>query len=99
MRPTFWHKRVLNDKDPPPPKFSVEVPKSFRGRIVSDGVCSIRAHPDPRMARRALIISRLDQVISERKVQGGPRRVLLTQAKRMQWLARKRFDESGGQKF
>ena len=90
-------KAVLNEKDPPPSKISVEVPRSVRGRIVSEEVYKIRAHPDSRMARRALIISRLAQVISERKVQGGLRRVLLTQAKRMQWLAQKRFDDFGGQ--
>jgi hypothetical protein len=37
------------------------------------------------------IISRLAEVISEREVQGGLRRVLLTQAKRLQWLAKQRF--------
>lgn len=90
-------KAVLNEKDPPPSKMKVDVPKSFRSRIVSDDVYKIRAHPDSRMARRALIISRLAQVISERKVQGGLRRVLLTHAKRMQWLAQKRFEDFGGQ--
>ena len=38
----------------------------------------------PPLARRALIISRLAQEISERNVQGGLPRVLLTQAKRLQ---------------
>jgi hypothetical protein len=52
--------------------------------------------PDYRLARRALILSRLAQVISERKVQGGLRRVLLTQAKRLQWLAARRYDALGG---
>ncbi len=47
------------------------------------------AHPDFRIARRALILSRLAQVISERKVQGGLRRVLLAQ-KRLQWLSARR---------
>jgi hypothetical protein len=35
-------------------------------------------------------------VISERKVQGGLRRVLLTQAKRLQWLAERRYEALGG---
>jgi hypothetical protein len=35
-------------------------------------------------------------VISERKVQGGLRRVLLTQAKRLQWLAHRRYEALGG---
>jgi hypothetical protein len=88
---------VLNEKDPPAPMVSVKAPPSFRDRIVSDDVHKIRSHPDFRIARRALIISRLAQVISERKVQGGLRRVLLTQAKRLQWLAQRRYDALGGE--
>jgi hypothetical protein len=63
---------------------------------VSERVFDLRAHPDYRIARRALIISRLAQVISERKVQGGLRRVLLTQAKRLQGLAGRRYEALGG---
>jgi len=87
---------VLNEKDPPAPAVEVEEPPSFRERIVSEEVHLIRAHPDFRIARRALIIARLAQVISERKVQGGLRRVLLTQAKRLQWLAERRYQALGG---
>jgi hypothetical protein len=89
-------KAILNEKDPPPGQFVVDIPPSFRGRIVSDRVYELRSHPDFRIARRALIISRLAQVISERKVQGGLRRVLLTQAKRLQWLAERRYEGLGG---
>jgi hypothetical protein len=89
-------KAILNEKDPPPGTFVVEPPPSLRGRIVSDRVHELRSHPDFRISRRALIISRLAQVISERKVQGGLRRVLLTQAKRLQWLAARRYDALGG---
>jgi hypothetical protein len=89
-------KAILNEKDPPTGQLSVEAPLSFRGRIVSERVFELRSHPDFRLARRALIISRLAQVISERKVQGGLRRVLLTQAKRLQWLAARRYDALGG---
>lgn len=87
---------VLNEKDPPAPRFAIEAPASFRGRIVSDAVAAIRAHPDFRIARRALVIARLAQVISERKVQGGLRRVLTTQARRLQWLAERRYLALGG---
>lgn len=80
-------KAVLNEKDPPAPTVTVTAPPALRARIVSDAVYRIRSHPDFRTARRALILSRLAQVIAERKVQGGLRRVLLTQAKRLQWLA------------
>lgn len=87
---------ILNEKDPPPGALSVELPPSFRGRIVSDRVNELRSHPDFRIARRALIMSRLSQVIAERKVQGGLRRVLVTQAKRLDWLATRRFEALGG---
>ncbi len=89
-------KAILNEKDPPPGTEMVTPPPSFRGRIVSDRVFALRSHPDFRIARRALILSRLAQVISERKVQGGLRRVLLTQAKRLQWLAERRYEALGG---
>lgn len=87
---------VLNEKDPPSPTLAVKAPLSFRRCVVSDEVYAIRSHPDFRIARRALIIARLAQVISERKVQGGLRRVLLTQAKRLQWLAERRYSALGG---
>ena len=89
-------KAILNEKDPPPGPLVVEVPPSLRGRNVSERVHALRSHPGFRIARRSLIISRLAQVISERKVQGGLRRVLLTQAKRLQWLALRRFGGLGG---
>lgn len=89
-------KAILNEKDPPPGLLAVTAPPSHRGRIVSEKVHELRSHPDFRIARRALIISRLAQVISERKVQGGLRRVLLTQAKRLQWLADRRYEALGG---
>ncbi len=87
---------ILNEKDPPPGDLLVDAPPSARGRIVSESVFALRSHPDFRIARRALVISRLAQVISERKVQTGLRRVLLTQAKRIQWLADRRFQALGG---
>lgn len=90
-------KAVLNEKDPPAPTVTVTKPPSLRYRLVSDEVHKIRSHPDFRIARRALIISRLAQVISERKVQGGLRRVLLTQAMRLQWLAERRYVALGGE--
>ncbi len=89
-------KAILNEKDPPPGVLAVEAPPSFRGRIVSERVHELRSHPDFRIARRSLILSRLAQVIAERKVQGGLRRVLLTQAKRLEWLASRRYEALGG---
>jgi hypothetical protein len=90
-------KAILNEKNPPKATRKVPVPPSMRRRIVSDEVYRIRSHPDFRIARRALTISRLAQRISEREVQGGLRRVLLTQAKRLQWLAQRRYDALGGE--
>ncbi len=88
---------VLNEKNPPESTMAASVPPSLRGKMVSDDVYRIRSHPDFRIARRALIISRLAQRISEREVQGGLRRVLLTQAKRLQWLAQRRYEALGGE--
>ena len=45
-----------------------------------------------------MIVSKLAQVISERELKHtGLRRVLLTQAKRIQWLAERRFVSLGGE--
>lgn len=89
-------KAILNEKDPPAPKISAPIPESFRAKVVSDDVYKIRSHPDYRIARRALTLARLAQVISERQVQSGLRKTLLTQAKRLQWLAQRRFDHTSG---
>ena len=86
---------VLNEKDPPPGTLEVEPPHSHRVRIVSTEVGELRSHPDVRIARRAQVISRLAQVISERKVRPGLRRVLLVQSHRLAWLAQRRFDALG----
>ena len=85
---------ILNEKEPPIAQVEVEVPASFEGVIVSDEVKRIREHPDIRIARRTQTISRLAQVISERKVQKGLRRVLHTQAKRLEWLAARRLESA-----
>jgi hypothetical protein len=90
---------VLNEKNPPTPKVECDLAAtpSHRARVVSDRVRELRDHPDVRLARRASIIARLAQVIAERKVQVGLRRVLLTQAKRLEWLAQRRFGAMGGE--
>lgn len=82
---------VLNEKPPPPADFEVTPGPSYRGRIVSEEVFRIRAHPDYRIARRSQVIARLAQIISERKVQSGLRRTLLVQARRLEWLAARRL--------
>ncbi|RUU25226.1 GIY-YIG nuclease family protein [Mesorhizobium sp. M6A.T.Ce.TU.016.01.1.1] len=90
-------KAILNEKDPPAPTIPINEPPSMRGSIVSEKVMELRGHPDTRLARRALIVSKLAQVISERDVKMGLRRVLLTQAKRLFWLADRRFQNLGGE--
>lgn len=89
---------ILNEKDPPKAKVTVQPPVPLRGRVVSDEVFKLRSHPDVRIARRAQIVSRLAQTISERQIKGGGlRRALVTQAKRIQKLAADRFQELGGE--
>lgn len=83
---------VLNEKAPPDVRMEIDWPVECRGRVVSDGVAEIRSHPDFRVARRALVMSRLAQVIAERQVKSELREVLVTQSKRLLWLAERRFD-------
>ncbi|RWO03145.1 MAG: hypothetical protein EOS08_34295 [Mesorhizobium sp.] len=42
-------------------------------------------------------MSKLSQVISEREVKMGLRRVLVTQTRRMNWLAERRSENLGGE--
>ena len=87
-------KAILNEKDPPAPAQSIVPPQSFRGRVVGDAVSRLRDHPDLRIARRAAVMARLAMIVSERKVQNGLRRALLTQATRLRWLAEQRYMNS-----
>lgn len=82
---------ILNEKDAIAAPV-IALPKSLRRRVVSEDVHRIRQHPDFRIARRAGTLARLAQVISERQVKHGLRRTLLTQSKRLQWLAQRRVD-------
>jgi hypothetical protein len=84
-------KAVLNEVEPAKPGKRAAKPKSYRGKIVSEEVFKIRSHPDLRIARRASTLARLAQVISERRVKFGLRKTLLTQAKRLEWLAQRRY--------
>lgn len=90
-------KAILNEKDPPKPTKKFPIPKSVRDRIVSDQVKELRGHADTRTARRAQVIARLSQTIAERQVQVGLRRTLVTQVKRLKWLADERFKAMGGE--
>jgi hypothetical protein len=86
---------VLNEK-PPPATDEVVPPPSLKGRIIPESVFEARSHPDIRIARRAQTIANLARVISERDVSGGLRSTLLTQARRLELLAKQRLLELDG---
>lgn len=86
---------VLNEKDIAATE-TIDLPQSFRKRIVPDDIYENLKHPDTRIARRAATIANLARVISEREVSKGLRRTLLTQAQRLEKLAEKRLSEFGG---
>lgn len=71
----------------------VELPQSFRKRIIPEEVYQHRKHPDIRIARRANTIANLARVISERSVSPGLRLTLLTQARRLELLASQRLKQ------
>jgi hypothetical protein len=73
----------------------VDLPQSYRSRIIPDDLYSLRKHPDTRIARRASTIANLARVISEREVSSGLRKTLLTQARRLERLASLRLHQLG----
>lgn len=85
---------VLNEGDIAKTE-TIELPNSYKGSIIPEELYSQRKHPDVRIARRATTIASLARVISEREVSNGLRRTLVTQAKRLERLASKRFAELG----
>ncbi len=87
-------KAVLNEKSPPTPRITVAVPEFMERKVASEKVMALRDHPDTRIARRAQTLAALAKGISERKVGLGIRRTLLTQAKRLQWLAERRLGQA-----
>jgi hypothetical protein len=74
----------------------IDLPQSYRGRIIPDDIFPQRKHPDVRLARRANTIAALARVISERKVTKALRTTLLTQAQRLERLAAQRLAEFAG---
>lgn len=87
---------VLNEKDMAKIE-EIELPKSYRMRIIPDDLYEIRKHADVRIARRATTIASLARVISERDVSKGLRRTLQTQSRRLEKLATQRLNEVGGE--
>lgn len=72
---------------------NVDLPPSYRGRIVPDELYRVRKHPDIRIARRAQTIASLARLISERSVKKGARTTLLVQSQRLESLARRRLED------
>ncbi|THC52370.1 MULTISPECIES: GIY-YIG nuclease family protein [unclassified Streptomyces] len=87
-------KAVLNE-EVPKETLSVPLPLSIRGRIIPESIWEDRVHADVRIARRANIVGRLAQLISERQVKGGIRRTLHLQTQRLEWLSRRRLEDLG----
>lgn len=84
---------VLNEGDIPEWEEAIDLPPSYRGRIIPDALFAERAHPDVRLARRAQTIASLARLISERVASKGLRRTLLVQSQRLEWLSRRRFQD------
>lgn len=85
---------VLNEKEIAR-RSVIELPQSYRRRIIPEAIFRQRKHPDVRIARRASTIANLARVISERDVSRGLRRTLLTQARRLERLAAQRLEQLG----
>jgi hypothetical protein len=79
-------KAVLNEGAIPATD-PIELPESFRARIIPDDLYAERKHPDVRMARRAQTVASLARLIAERVVKKGIRTTLLVQTKRLEALA------------
>lgn len=85
---------VLNEKEPTKPATPEPLPVSYKAKVVSETVSALRDHPDLRIARRAATLAKLAQVICERKVKPGLRKVLMVQAQRLEWLAKRRYEHA-----
>lgn len=86
---------VLNEKAPRKTAL-IKLPQPYVGRIIPEDIFPERKHPDVRIARRASTIAALARVISERKVTKHLRTTLLTQARRLEHLAKERLAEFEG---
>jgi len=87
---------VLNEKEIPATD-TLELPQGYRAKIIPNDIFALRNHPDIRLARRASTVANLARIISERDVKPGIRRTLLTQAQRIELLARRRLNEFAGE--
>ncbi len=85
---------VLNEKELKTAT-PINLPASYRQRIIPEDIYESRKHPDVRIARRANTIANLARIISERSVSKGLRKILLTLARRLELLASKRLGALG----
>lgn len=76
-----------------PTSHQIDLPPSYRGRIVPDDLYALRRHPDVRIARRAQTIASLARLIAERSVNKGIRTTMLVQSQRLEALARQRLED------
>lgn len=96
IRDSRYH-AILNEKLPPKSKLVVLPTTNRRCALITDEMRFDRGHPDIRIERRAMAISRLAQRIHERgAVSVGLRRALVIQAIRLTHLASVRLAEAEG---
>jgi hypothetical protein len=81
---------VLNEGNLTVTELMGDLPEPVRAVIIPDEIFPDRAHPDVRIARRAITVSLLAKNISERKVSKGLRQALLVQTRRLEDLAGRR---------
>ncbi len=73
------------------PAEPIDLPPSYRGRIIPDDLYATRVHPDIRLARRAATIASLARLISERQIGKGLRTTLRVQCQRLEALSSQRL--------
>ena len=87
---------VLNEGSIQVSEVMEDLPEPVTVVIIPNEIFPDRAHPDVRIARRALTISLLAKNISERKVSKGLRQALLVQTRRLNDLALRRATALAG---
>jgi len=84
--------KLLNELQPMDAE-PIDLPESSAADIVPEDVKARLGHADERIARRAATIANLAQVVRERDVSVGLRGTLVTQAERLELLAKLRLQE------
>ena len=85
---------VLNEEEPKNSNENEPLPEPYKRKVVTEKVEEFRNHPDIRLSRRASIVAKLAQLISERELKRqGLRKTFFVQIGRLQWLAEKRLGD------